>query len=548
MTDENKFKVATLLASMMAGFGMVSLQAADSTEKVTYVDDVFPVLENSCLNCHNPDKAKGGLDLTSYSATMAGGSGGKVVEPGNPGSSRLFTLTSHAEKPHMPPEKPKIDDEHLAILEKWIKGGVLETKGSKAKKTEKMTLAKTVEITGARPENPAMPEHVLLEPEVVTERGNAITALAASPWAPLVAVGGQKQVLLYHTETLELLGVLAFPEGFPESLSFSRNGSLLLVGGGRGGKSGKAVAFDVKTGERVVEVGREYDTALAADISPDHRLVTLGGPGRNIKVYDTQSGEQLHSIKKHPDWLLEVEFSPDGVLFASGGRNGGLYVWESHSGIQFYELKEHQKAVTGISWRADSNVLAACSEDGQISLWEMKSGKQIRKWNAHGGGALAIDFSPDGSRIVSAGRDQRVKVWDLNGKVQQQITGFRDLVTAVTYTHDGEKVISGDWYGQVTVWNAKTGSEIGKLLSNPPPVTVQLKQAQQIARELEKRLPGQQKAASAAEKALAEARKKREAAAKAVAQVKKDRADAEQLAKKGNQRMSTAKSKVPAAG
>ncbi len=88
---------------------------------------------------------------------------------------------------------------------------------------------------------------------VRTKSINALTALAASPWAPLVAVGGQKQVLLYHTETLEPLGVLPFPEGFPTIIRFSRNGQLLLTGGGLGGKSGKVVLWDIKTGERIAD-------------------------------------------------------------------------------------------------------------------------------------------------------------------------------------------------------------------------------------------------------------------------------------------------------
>src|SRR5206468_9874745 len=104
---------------------------------------------------------------------------------------------------------------------------------------------------------------------VRSARGNAITALASSPWAPLVAVGGPKQVLLYHADTLDLLGVLPFPEGVPQVLKFSRNGSLLLAGGGRGGKSGRVVVWGVKTGERVFEVGEELDAVLAADISAD---------------------------------------------------------------------------------------------------------------------------------------------------------------------------------------------------------------------------------------------------------------------------------------
>ena len=47
---------------------------------------------------------------------------------------------------------------------------------------------------------PAMPQGVPTEPVLVNDRPGAILALAASPWAPLVAIGQHKQVLLYDTQ------------------------------------------------------------------------------------------------------------------------------------------------------------------------------------------------------------------------------------------------------------------------------------------------------------------------------------------------------------
>lgn len=508
----------------------VGLGGANAQEKVTFVDHVMPFLENACLNCHNPDEAKGGLDLTSYAATMAGGSGGDVVQAGNPDGSRLFTLTAHTEEPVMPPNKPKSDEKYLAVLKKWIEGGLLETSSSKAKKSTAPTIASTVEV-GGKPEDPAMPEHLLLEPTVVTPRGNAVTAIATSPWAPLVAIGGQKQVILYNSDSFELLGILPFEEGFPETVSFSANGSLLIAGGGRGGKSGKAVAWDVETGDRVVEVGREFDTALAAHISPNHQYVTLGGPGRNIKIFDTTTGEQLHSIKKHPDWLMEAEYSPDGVLLTTGGRNGGLYVWEAAAGMEFYELKEHQQAITGISWRGDSNVVGASSEDGNVSLWEMQNGKQIKKWAAHGGGALAIDFSPDGSKIATAGRDNRVKIWDLNGKLLREIKEFTDVVTAVAFTYDGKKVVSGDWNGQLKIWNAEDGKLLGQLISNPPTIAQQMETSKRRVAEITKGLPALDAEVKKAADAAAAGKKARDEANAQVAAAKKQKADSDAFVK-----------------
>ena len=47
------------------------------------------------------------------------------------------------------------------------------------------------------------------------------------------------------------------------------------MGGGRGGKIGHAIVWDVKTGKRVTEIGKEFDQVMSADISPDHRRVVL---------------------------------------------------------------------------------------------------------------------------------------------------------------------------------------------------------------------------------------------------------------------------------
>ena len=251
-------------------------------------------------------------------------------------------------------------------------------------------------------------------------------SMATSPWAPIVAIAAPKQVLLYNSNTFDLVGVLPFPEGIPNVVKFSRNGSLILAGGGEPGKSGKVVLWNVTSGERVAEIGDEPDAVLAADVSADQSLVALGGSGKLVKIYSLKDGELVHSLKKHTEWIFSLEFSPDGVLLASGDRNGGLVVWESESGREFYTLAGHTGAITAVSWRDDSNILASGSEDTTIRLWEMINGTQVKSWGGHGGGVLSLQVTHDG-RIVSAGRDRVVKIWSPDGNLQKQTEGFNDL-------------------------------------------------------------------------------------------------------------------------
>lgn len=459
----------------MTSFGcamatVVALSSAlAAEEKVTYQDQVMPILRNSCLGCHNPDKKKAGLDLSTYAAAMAGSDdSGAVVKPGDPSSSRLYKVVTHEEEPKMPQKAAKLPDKELEVFRKWIAQGALENSGSKvavAKKSGPDLSLTTVTI--GKPEGPPpMPAGLSTEPVVRLRRPGPLLSLAASPWAPVAAVGSQRQVLLYHTQTLDLLGVLPFPEGEPEVLRFSRNGKLLLAGGGLGAKAGKVVVWDVTSGKRITEVGDEYDAVLAADISSDQAFVALGGPSKALKLYSTADGQLLQSVKKHADWILTIAYSPDGNLLASGDRNGAVIVWEGKTARELFTLSGHKGAITSVAFRDDSAVLATASEDGTVKLWDMQSGSQIKSFNAHGGGVLCVAFGHDG-RLVTCGRDHVAKLWGPDGSAQKAFEAFGDIALHATMTDDGARVIAGDYSGQIRVWNAADGKHVGDLTAVP---------------------------------------------------------------------------------
>jgi len=455
---------------------------AAKEEKITFDQHILPIFREKCGSCHNANDKKGDLVLDNYGLAMQGGASGEVIRAdGDASQSQLYLVVTHASEPKMPPQQPKLPDEQLTLIRKWIEGGSLENSGSKAKAKKNVAVAK-VTVSNQRPAGPPpMPENLPLEPAVVASRGNGVTALATNPWSPLAAVAGHKQVLLYDTRTRTLAGVLPFPEGVPHILKFSRNGQWLMAGGGRGGHSGKVVVWDVKSGKRITEVGGEYDVVLAADISPDHTQVALGGPKKIVRVYDTATGELLYEKNKHTDWITAIEFSPDGVLLATGDRSNGLIVWEAFTGREFYILQGHTAAITDVSWSPDSNLLASCSEDTTIRLWEMQNGGQVKNWGAHGGGVTSIDFSRD-NRIASTGRDNVAKLWDLNGAAIRNFGGLGDIGMEVAFDAEIDSILAGDLTGVVQVWNAKDGAVLGQLNSNPPTLAKQIElTTQQIA-------------------------------------------------------------------
>lgn len=490
--------LALLTTAFVAQAGPLFAADAPAEPKVTFDEHVKPIFRAKCANCHNTDKKVAGLDLTNYTSLMQGGGSGAAVEPGDASISYLWMVVSHETEPYMPPNSPKIDEASLAVIKEWIDLGAPENKGSKVSKKKSVDLSLSGVPTGKPEGPPPMPPRLPLEPAKFTERANAVTAIASSPWAPLVAVGGFNQVLLYNAQSLELAGVLPFPEGVPNVLRFSRNGKLLLAGGGRGAYQGVCAVWDVTTGERITTVGDETDAILAADISPDQQMVALGGSNRKVKVYSTQSGELLYEIKKHTEWVYAVEFSPDNVLLATADRNGGLLVWEALTGNEFLVLEGHKTAVNAVSWRPDSNLLASCDDEGQIRLWELENGKSVKNWGAHGGGTKSVEFTRDG-RLVSAGVDKTTKLWKADGSQEKAFPAFGDIALDATYVAEGDRVVAGDWTGEIRVWNPADGAQVGALAANPPTLKMRLERASAAVTTVKPRFEAAASALAAAE-------------------------------------------------
>src|SRR5580765_1122879 len=97
-------------------------RAAMSADTVSYYKEVIPVFKRSCNGCHHPGKAKGDLDLSSYSGIQKGGKHGAVVKAGESKNSPLIEEVS-GDDPSMPKEGDALSKAEVALLERWISEG-----------------------------------------------------------------------------------------------------------------------------------------------------------------------------------------------------------------------------------------------------------------------------------------------------------------------------------------------------------------------------------------------------------------------------------------
>lgn len=91
-----------------------------------YQSAIFPVLESKCFSCHNEDKSKGELIMTSNDQLLKGGEHGPIWQAGSADSSLMYQrlLLPMTEKKHMPPKgKPQLEAMDIALIAAWLNEG-----------------------------------------------------------------------------------------------------------------------------------------------------------------------------------------------------------------------------------------------------------------------------------------------------------------------------------------------------------------------------------------------------------------------------------------
>ncbi|WP_027077659.1 c-type cytochrome domain-containing protein [Maribacter antarcticus] len=104
----------------------IVLNEATWEEALIYEDLINPILNNTCVSCHNPKKTKGGLLLHTKEGILKGGDNEELLLAENSNISALYhriTLPM-AEDEHMPPNgKTQPTKEEIKLIAAWIDAG-----------------------------------------------------------------------------------------------------------------------------------------------------------------------------------------------------------------------------------------------------------------------------------------------------------------------------------------------------------------------------------------------------------------------------------------
>lgn len=213
------------------------------------------------------------------------------------------------------------------------------------------------------------------------------------------------------------------------------------------------------------------------DISRDGGRVVAGGGGIGRNGRDSPvwlwsvEGGLVGELRGHTDAVLEMAFRPDGQAVATSSMDGTARVWDASSaaplatfavvGPKYPELPpgEGSLAIVGsIAWRPDGQRLATGDHSGAIHEWAVGKDRPLTTLRGHTDEITALQYSADGERLVSGAADDTARVWVTATAKLERTLELKHDVTLVSFSADRARLVTATLVPEdVRVWQLESG-------------------------------------------------------------------------------------------
>ena len=180
-----------------------------------------------------------------------------------------------------------------------------------------------------------------------------------------------------------------------------------------------------------------------------------------LVLYHLESGEKVMGLYASEGYSGAFFGPGSGTLtYASGGmvHSFDLHAWQDRMVYpgELYELRDTAVHV-GKALRARGG------QDGIIrvyGIWSREDEDPMFELSGHKAYIEYLVFDPSGEFLLSSSGDRTIRAWDLSMRAEVPVDQMRedgagplhrDIVTALAFTPDGSKLLTGDYSGVLRI-------------------------------------------------------------------------------------------------
>lgn len=211
-------------------------------------------------------------------------------------------------------------------------------------------------------------------------------------------------------------------------------------------------------------------------VTPDGKMVAAMGADKTIRILDTATGAERQHFQG-PKELLCMGWTPDGRSLIVWSGDLKVSIWDTATGRKLREFSFAQDsgddgfiAHYGCAVSHDGRLLAmgVTIENGKLGiltssliLKDFATGQTVHRIGRLPVGPACVAFSPDDRMLAWAGSfDSSVRLFETaSGRERRRLDGHRGRITALTFSADGRRLLSGCSDTTALVWDLSADSQ-----------------------------------------------------------------------------------------
>jgi WD40 repeat protein len=227
--------------------------------------------------------------------------------------------------------------------------------------------------------------------------------------------------------------------------------------------------------ELVLQTGH-FGGVWSVAFSPDGTRVLTGGTDNAAIIWDSATANVVRRFEGHKGGVETVVFSRDGKSILTGSTDSTAILWNAATGAK---LRVFEGGQGRVALSLDGRFLLMDSLDKTAMLWDVATGKVVRSFEGDPSArrrriaaaekqqprlqseVTAVAFSADGKRVLTGEAGEQAILWDARtGQQLRTFKGHRGLISSVAFSPDGKTILTGAWDNTAILWDADRGTKL----------------------------------------------------------------------------------------